>query len=265
MTELDKVLNKDLSEATKKTYSSMYKKLVGILGNDILKTSNTEIIKKIKELDGSPNTIDGLIKIAIIVKKANKKPTKTLDKYKTQYQKEIELFNDNKKEELSKKILKPQDLYDYLEMLKNSDGKVVEYIINYLIINFNTRNKDLDLLVVNKKSDINDKNNFLYKNKKTKTITYIRNDYKTAKTYGEKTNVINDTDFYNKVNNLNLGKLINVAPSSFNKTIQRLTIDEIGSGMYFKILSSSAKPKELKSLSQNRGTSIETIVENYIV
>ena len=265
MTELDKVLNKDLSEATKKTYSSMYKKLVGILGNDILKTSNTEIIKKIKELDGSPNTIDGLIKIAIIVKKANKKPTKTLDKYKTQYQKEIELFNDNKKEELSKKILKPQDLYDYLEMLKNSDGKVVEYIINYLIINFNTRNKDLDLLVVNKKSDINDKNNFLYKNKKTKTITYIRNDYKTAKTYGEKTNVINDTDFYNKVNTLNLGKLINVAPSSFNKTIQRLTIDEIGSGLYMKILSSQAKPKDLKLISKNRGTSIETIVENYVI
>jgi hypothetical protein len=265
MTELDKVLNKDLSEATKKTYSSMYKKLVGILGNDILKTSNPEIIKKIKELDGSPNTIDGLIKIAIIVKKANKKATKTLDKYKAQYQKEIEKFNDNKKEELSKTILKPQDLYDYLEMLKNSDGKVVEYIINYLIIHFNTRNKDLDLKLINKKSDINDKENFLYINKKTKKITYIRNDYKTAKTYGEKTNVIDDKDFYDKVNNLNLGKLINVAKTSFNKTIQRLTLNEIGSGMYMKILSSQAKPKDLKAISKNRGTSIETIVENYIV
>jgi hypothetical protein len=265
MTELDKVLNKDLSDATKKTYSAMYKKLVGILGNDILKTTNTEIIKKIKELDGSPNTIDGLIKIAIIVKKANKKATKKLDKYKSQYQKEIELFNDNKKEELSKTILKPQDLYDYLEMLKNSDGKIIEYIVNYLIINFNTRNKDLNLKIINKKSDINDTENFLYINKKTKTITYIRNDYKTAKTYGEKTNLITSKDFYDKVNKLNLGKLINVAPSSFNKTIQRLTLDEIGSGLYMKILSSQAKPKELKAISKNRGTSIETIVENYVI
>ena len=265
MTELDKVLNKDLSDASKKTYSSMYKKLVSILGSDILKSSNTQIIKKIKEVDGSPNTIDGLIKIAIIVKKANKKPTKTLDKYKSQYQKEIELFNDNKKEELSKNILCPQNLYDYLDMLKNKDGKIVEYIINYLIIHFNTRNKDLNLIVVNKKSDINDKDNFLYINKKTKKVIFIRNDYKTAKTYGEKTNVIDDKDFYDKVNKLNLGKMINVAASSFNKTIQRLTLDGIGSGMYMKILSSEAKPKELKIISKNRGTSVDTIVENYVV
>lgn len=265
MTELDKVLNKELSDASKKTYSSMYKKLVGILGSDILKTTNPEIIKKIKAIDGSPNTIDGLIKIAIIVKKANKKPTKTLDKFKAQYQKEIEKFNDNKKEELSKNILTPQELYDYLELLKNNDGKITEYIINYLIIHFNTRNKDLDVKIVNKKTDINDKENFLYINKKTKKVTYIRNDYKTAKTYGAKTNEINDKDFYEKINKLNLGKLINVSPTSFNKTIQRLTLDGIGSGMYMKILSSQARPKELKTISKNRGTSVDTIVENYIV
>ena len=265
MTELDKVLNKDLSDASKKTYSSMHKRLVDILGSDILKTSNAEIIKKIKEIDASPNTIDGLIKIAIIVKKANKKATKTLDKFKAQYQKEIEKFNDNKKEELSKNILCPQDLHDYLDMLKNNDGKIIEYIINYLIINFNTRNKDLDVKIINKKSDINDKENFLYINKKTKKVQYIRNDYKTAKTYGAKTNEITDKDFYDRINKINLGKLINVSPSSFNKTIQRLTLDGIGSGMYMKILSSQAKPKELKTISKNRGTSIETVVENYIV
>ena len=265
MTELDKVLNKDLSDASKKTYLSMYKRLRDILGNDILKTSNPEIIKKIKNIDASPNSIDGLIKIAIIVKKAHKKATKKLDKYKADYQKEIEKFNDNKKEELSKTILSAQDLYDYLEMLKQNENKIVEYIVNYLIIHFNTRNKDLDLKIINKKSDINDEDNFLYINKKTKKITYIRNSYKTAKTYGKKENVIDDAHFYNIINKINNGRLINVAPSSFNKTIQRLTLNEIGTGMYFKILSSSAKPKELKNLSKNRGTSVDTIVENYIV
>ena len=150
-------------------------------------------------------------------------------------------------------------------MLKNNDGKIIEYIINYLIINFNTRNKDLDVKIINKKSDINDKENFLYINKKTKKVQYIRNDYKTAKTYGAKNNEITDKDFYDRINKINLGKLINVSPSSFNKTIQRLTLDGIGSGMYMKILSSQAKPKELKTISKNRGTSIETVVENYIV
>ena len=265
MTELDKVLNKDLSDASKATYSAMYKRLVGILGGEILAMSNANIIRKIKEVDASPHTIDGLIKIAIIVKKADRRATKTLDKFKSNYQATIEKFNDDKKSELSENILSPKDLYEYLEMLKNKDNKIIEYIVNYLIINFNTRNKDLDLYIVNKKADINDKDNFLYVNKKTKKVEYIRNDYKTSRAYGSKKNLIDDNAFYNKVNSLKLGKIINVAQSGFNKTIQRMTLNGVGTGMYMKIISSQAKPKELKSLSKNRGTSVDTILENYVV
>ena len=61
MTEIDKVIKANLSDASKATYSAMYKRLVAILGNEILKTSNTEIIKKIKQVDASPNSIDGLM------------------------------------------------------------------------------------------------------------------------------------------------------------------------------------------------------------
>ena len=150
-------------------------------------------------------------------------------------------------------------------MLKNKDNKIVEYIVNYLIIFFNTRNKDLDLKIVNKKSDINSTDNFLYINKKTKIITFIRNDYKTAKTYGKKENQIDNKDFYNKVNDINLGKLINVAPSSLNKTIQRMTLDNIGTGGYMKIISSAAKPKEIKKISLNRGTSVDVVLSEYVV
>ena len=265
MTEIDKVIKANLSDASKATYSAMYKRLVDILGNEILKTSNTEIIKKIKQVDASPNSIDGLIKIAIIVKKAHKKATKTLDKFKSNYQATIEKFNDEKKEELSKDILKPQDLHDYLDMLKNMNGKEIDYIINYLIIHFNTRNKDLDVTIVNRKADINDVDNFLYINKKTKKVQYIRNKYKTAKTYGKKVDEIDNADFYNKIKDMKLGRLINVAPSGFSKTVQRMTLNGVGSGMYFKIISSVAKPKELKSLSKNRGTSVGVILDNYVI
>ena len=266
MTEMDKIMNsEDITDSSKKTYASMYKRLVDILGNDVLKTSNNEIIKKIKQVDASPNSIDGLIKIAIIVKKKNKKATKTLDKFKATYQAEIEKFNDEKKDTLSKNIKTPQDLLDYLEMLKNKDNKIVEYIVNYLIIFFNTRNKDLDLKIVNKKSDINSTDNFLYINKKTKKITFIRNDYKTAKTYGKKENQIDNKDFYNKVNDINLGTLIKVASSSLNKTIQRMTLDNIGTGGYMKIISSAAKPKEIKKISLNRGTSVDVVLSEYVV
>jgi hypothetical protein len=266
MTEIDKLLNKtDISENSKTTYKYLYKRLRDILDDDIIKTTNKKIIEKIKTVDASPNSVDGLIKVAIEIKKINKKQHKQLDKFKINYKATLDNFNEKKKEELSETILKPKDLYDYLEKLRLSD-KLVEYIINYLIIHFNTRNKDLDLHIVDKKKNTNDTGNFLFINKKTKKVIYFRNDYKTAKAYGKKINEIDDPVFYNIINKMRLGKLVNVAKSGFNKTIQRMTLNGMGTGMYFKIISSDDyKPKQLKLLSENRGSRPATIMENYIV
>ena len=90
----------------------------------------------------------------------------------------------------AKMITKPiKSLTKYLNRLY-SNNEYQSYIINYLLINYNVRNLDLDLIVTDdmkeyhnlgKKGDENvlfvGKNNAVY---------FYRNNYKTVKTYGPK-------------------------------------------------------------------------------
>lgn len=261
--------NKHLAEKSISTYKSAYNKLITILGKDILKTPNAEIIKKIQLLDYLPNSKDSLINIAILVKKNNNKTTKTLDSYKKKLQSEIDKYNENKNKSLTKTLPSKEEILNYLQELSDDNDKLREYIVNYLLINFNTRNQDLYLDIITKKADINKTDNFLYVNKKTRKIIYIRNNYKTNNTYGMLENEIIDKLFYEKVNQfLNYTSkkpLLDIKPSSVNQTIKRMTYKNISSGKYMKIFSSEANKKELKNMSKNRGTSVNTILENYVI
>jgi len=109
----------------------------------------------------------------------------------------------------------------------------------------------------------------LYQNKKTRTINFIRNNYKTEKTYGKLENKITDKLFYEKINQFlnyaNKKPLLDIKPTSVNQTIKRITYKNIGSGKYMKIFSSDADKKELKSISKNRGTSVNVILSNYVI
>ncbi len=55
-------------------------------------------------------------------------------------------------------------------------------------MNYNTRNKDLVVKVVNDETNLNDDENFLFI--REKDVVYIRNDYKTKERYGTKRNII---------------------------------------------------------------------------
>ena len=60
------------------------------------------------------------------------------------------------------------------------------YIINYLMRHFYTRNLDLIFEIVETKNEtLQDKTkNYLWINRRQMCIVYIRNNYKTARTYG---------------------------------------------------------------------------------
>ncbi len=78
---------------------------------------------------------------------------------------------------------------------KDKDYK--NFVILYLLLNYNTRNKDLVARVVNNEADINQKENFLFI--REKDVVYIRNDYKTNDTYGMKQDVIVAKKLFNAV------------------------------------------------------------------
>jgi len=79
---------------------------------------------------------------------------------------------------------------DFKQMLSKyyKDKDYKSFVILFLLLNYNTRNKDLVVKVVNDESDLNEKENFLFI--REKDIVYIRNDYKTKGRYGTKRDVI---------------------------------------------------------------------------
>jgi hypothetical protein len=63
----------------------------------------------------------------------------------------------------------------------------------YLMMRYGVRNKDLNLSIVKTKKEMKDGENYLLL-KKDKVV-YIRDDYKTHKTYGKKTHEIQTNYF----------------------------------------------------------------------
>jgi len=78
---------------------------------------------------------------------------------------------------------------------KDKDYK--KFVILYLLMNYNTRNKDLVVKVVKDEKDLNKDENFLWI--RDKDVVYIRNDYKTKERYGGKRDVIKAKKFFNAV------------------------------------------------------------------
>jgi hypothetical protein len=88
---------------------------------------------------------------------------------------------------------------DFKKMLngyyRDKDNK--KFVILYLLMNYNTRNKDLVVKVVKDEKDLNKDENFLWI--RDKDVVYIRNDYKTKERYGGKRDVIKAKKFFNAV------------------------------------------------------------------
>ena len=129
------------------------------------------------------------------------------------------------------------------------------------MVTYNTRNKDLILSVVKSKKDINDTDNFIVL---TKTqATYIRNDYKTAYKYGQKTQVIKNLKFLNAISNLS--HLLKPT-DNIDRVIKKATdgIGRISEGTLAKIvLKENNTINGLKRVSKNRGTDINTLINSY--
>jgi hypothetical protein len=157
------------------------------------------------------------------------------------------------------------DLYD-----TNDPEKIRQYLINKLLISSNCRNQDLVAKIIRTKKEYDrmdaDKN-YIYVNRNR--VDFIRNNYKTANTYGRKTTILSD------------GKIANAArivfqhdpdhtliPKNFwEQNLSRYVMNstfKLGETnimkMYLKHFNSLSQAKKI---SDNRGTALETLQENY--
>ena len=154
------------------------------------------------------------------------------------------------------------------------------FIICHLLFYFSTRNKDLDLRVINNKADAKGDHNYLLL-RPAGSISYIRRDYKTARMYGEKKNefksvkmkraieefVASQGGWEKEVWLLSTGDGKRIGPDSIQKFIRSKTYNGLCESDYNRIrvsaVDSVAGMNALKQISKNRGTELSTLLQCY--
>ena len=255
-----------ISDQTKKTYLQTAKTLPFNIT-----TSQSTIIKKLKELYNNPNTLSLYLNMIILVRRH----------LNLEHEKLIKLRND-----LRDAIIKlrkenmtstKSELPTYNEINEKLNELVgIRYILNYLLITYGLRNKDINLLYVNKLPSNKEDENYLVQTKNS--IKLDINDYKTDNTFGNKSITITDKKFKDELNKLNLKDNTYILPkrdgsklkvNSFNDKVLSLTIDGLGETKIFKILVKHLLDKKdfnkLEDLVNSRGTSLSTIMKSYNV
>ena len=128
----------------------------------------------------------------------------------------------------------------------------------FLLLNYNTRNKDLVARVTNDETDLNEDENFLLI--RDKDVVYIRNDYKTKDKYGMKRDVIKAKKFFNSVQDLDSLLIDN---GNLDRQVKAVTGGINQSTMFKILITQNNNLKSIAKSSRNRGTNMETIATSY--
>jgi len=267
MNELEQSFqNKTISDNTKRNYNYAYDKLMNITNNELISDlKDYHIVRLMKTLDIPTMSKNGMISVAINILKAYNKPTASLEKYRETLK--TEHYTNKKNDTVTmEKLVTIKQLKDYTKQLYK-DEKYIDYIINYLLVNYGVRNQDLDLMLVSNKSQVNDTDNFIYPT--TKYVVAIINKYKTSSSYGKKKFTIYTSDMIKAVkkllSNKEQFKLINAV--DINGYIQSRTLNSMGETLIFKSiiseLASNNDIDKIQQLSKTRSTDVNTIFKDY--
>ena len=141
-------------------------------------------------------------------------------------------------------------------------GEYKSYCVMYLFITYTIRNKDMIATVVKSKKQANDTaENFFILGRNR--VTWIRNNYKTATIYGPKVHIIKHKKFHSAISHLDY---LLKPTDNIDRVIKKITegIGGVTESVIAKIvLRESNSMAGLKRISLNRGSDINTLVENY--
>ena len=271
MAEYDKFMKsvEDKSTATQKQYRIQYNKLYKLLDKPVNETSENKILEIVKE-QSNVNNQQALLNIGLVVRKLYGLSVKKLEDFREKNKKTITADIKKKNVELKETLPSYDDLIQYTEILWES-SEWTDYIINYLLINYQVRNEDLDFTIIKRKKDANDTTkNYMWL--QSGKVTYIRNRYKTDKTYKKKVNVITNKQFITAIrrvlgcqdSELKCGIFI-PNKNAIAYYIIKATYKQLGEGKYVKIIINHFRKNldKLKEISENRGTSLNEILKSY--
>lgn len=280
MTEYENFMEtlENKSDATKKQYRLQYNKLLKLTGKNIADTSEKKIIELLDNIDNKNNS-QALLNIALLIRRMNKLSTTQLEAKREADKKKINTAIREGNKELKENLPTYNDLVEYTEHLYNQ-GEWTDFIINWLLLNIQVRNQDLDFTIIKAKKEATDKTkNYMWLSP-TKLV-YIRNVYKTSTInkpdgsttgYGQKLNTITDKKMISAIRKVLTCKELKEPCGTFipNKSsiayyLQKATYKGIGEGKYFKVVVNHYRNDldKLKEISDNRGTDLKTIMNFY--
>ena len=257
---------KSFSDKTVKVYLSIIKRLEKLkFKYPNKKNEKVDYIREFfseNKIEKASSRLD-LLNLVIVLRTIQELPTDKLKQYRTELS----------KERLNNQVSKMSDLKDKLmslpefqkELMKAyEDGEWAKFIVNYLMMSYGTRNMDVDVNIVKSKKDAtDDKQNYLILSKDK--VIWIRNKYKTVKTFGQQTHEITDPEFVRAVKKHGVGRLF--TEGQLSNSIRKLLIDKMNEARIFKMLIDDAYDKKdtkrINELSKSRGTSISTIKSFY--
>tara|TARA_R110002012_G_scaffold161812_1_gene324040 strand:+ start:14 stop:892 length:879 start_codon:yes stop_codon:yes gene_type:complete len=173
------------SKYTITSYKNAHRRLTDYLGSPIKDATQKEIIDAINELAGNPNTKASLLNCGIVFYNLSELNNDLLLKHKLTITEEINKHRNEKATEKSLTLPTKSELEQRLKQLF-IDERWNDFIILWLMINYNTRNADVNLEIVNSihKAKKDKTRNYLVRRKED--FVFIRNSFKTSRTYGSK-------------------------------------------------------------------------------
>ena len=264
--DLKELINeKEISESSKKVYLSLLKRMEKAKFKPPMRAN--EKLTYVKEFISSfenPNTRLDMLNLIIVLRNIKELSVEKLKEYRSELKQQQKSHQVQKMNDAGDKLMSYEDFTKALSEAYLKD-EYKKYVVNYLMMRYGVRNKDLNLEIVKTKKEMKDGENYLLL-KKDKVI-YIRDQYKTHKTYGKKTHEIHDNIFHECVKKAGVGKLIQEAQTS--NGLRKLYINKHNEAKIFKLLIDHYYEKDdsasIKRLAADRGTSLSVVQGFYNV
>lgn len=267
----------NIASTTRKNYESELKRIQKFnQDRQIINTPNSHLIQVVTAMSrGNNGTALKLVNMLILVKLHFGFEIQSI------YDERDRLFGEQP-EHIAKFLEKKNTELPELSVLINytrnlfDEEKFQSYIINYLLIKFGVRNKDVNCFITDDKNIVKENNSINYLYVTPKSVYFIRNDYKTVTTYGPKKNNIPDKKFFEAIKTLpNNSWLLKqdggiIHETNLTEYVKKHTYNGLTETDYFKInikhaMKSESTKSLLQKLSDYRGTDFNTILRYYTI
>ena len=280
--EMNYVLNQNISikESSKTQYRNVYKRWLEVSDRQIKDCSEDSVINILGKIECASNTKNTVVSAILMIRKFHNLPIQKIQRWRDT---KLRLLIDQSKvaaDKITAEMLPTyNELNNYIKKLYK-EKQWLNYIINFMLVKYCVRNIDLNCFITQDKTMMqrtgnNDKNNLFYIS--PTYVVYIRRDYKTYDTYGEKRIAIRSVPFRNALLNFlddkpdgwlfGAGDKIMTQPSISNYIMQH-SYGGLGEGRVAKaVLSFYAQKGDINSIrriSKSRGTNLETLIDYYM-